>query len=279
VPDNLQRWRELERAKRYLFYSLLRFDVPLPTRTEDPEHGLMFEFMADNAALNGPKIMTGHANGVITLALNEADAGERENRRCMLGETYRTLLGHFRHEIGHYFWDVLVRDRDAIADFRHIFGDERADYAAALKAHYDKGASLAWQNDYVSAYAASHPWEDFAETWAHYLHIVDTLETAGVFGMRIRPETIDDPALKAKIDFDAYDVREIEPLMKAWHPLTIVVNCLNRSMGQPDLYPFVLSPRVIGKLAFVQGLIRPEAAGMSRPRSFFHAFGDSIVAH
>jgi hypothetical protein len=90
------------------------------------------------------------------------------------------LLGHFRHEVGHYFWDRLVAtDPHQLEEFRVLFGDDRQDYGEALKRHYDEGAPANWQDTYISMYATMHPWEDFAETWAHYLHIVDTLETAG----------------------------------------------------------------------------------------------------
>jgi hypothetical protein len=134
--------------------------------------------------------MTGHDNGVITIAVIEADDVERERRRVAMGEPYRTLLGHFRHEIGHYFWDRLVADRGLVDACRARFGNETADYGAALQKHYREGAPADWQSDYVSAYASSHPWGDFAETWAHYLHIVDTLEMAAAFGLHGRPKRL-----------------------------------------------------------------------------------------
>ena len=193
VPDlfverNLRRWRSLETAKRRLFYTLLKLDLPLVTRAEDPQ-GLAFDFLADPAenSPDTPSILTGHDNGLITINIAEADDAERERRRHSMGEPYRTLLGHLRHEIGHYYWNVLVRNDPSLERFRQIFGDERQDYGEALKVHYAKGPKDDWQEEFVSAYAASHPWEDFAETWAHYLHIVDTLETAGAFGMKVRP--------------------------------------------------------------------------------------------
>ena len=118
--------------------------------------------------------MTGHDNGLVTIALAEADDAYREQSRVAMHEPYRTLLGHFRHETGHYFWDRLVRDRGRLEACRAMFGDDRQDYGQALQAYYDNGAPADWQSRFVSMYATSHPWEDFAETWAHYLHIVDT---------------------------------------------------------------------------------------------------------
>ena len=183
-PENLERWRELEVAKHRLLYSLLRWRLPLRTRAEDPEHGLVFNFLADTP---NQKVMTGHENGVITIALAEADDIERERRRHAMGEPYRTLLGHFRHEVGHHYWDLLVRDGGSLPAFRKLFGDDRDDYQASLQRHYENGPPTDWQEQYVSAYASVHAWEDFAETWAHYLHIVDTLEMAGNFGITVRP--------------------------------------------------------------------------------------------
>jgi hypothetical protein len=160
VPDlsdetNLQKWQQIELAKHRLFYSLVRWKLPLQTRLEDPKHGLVFNFPSDPP--KGPKVMTGHENGVITIALTEAHDVERENRRVQMDEPYRTLLGHFRHEVGHHYWDLLVRDQNRFEDFRSLFGDETQDYEGALKRHYKTGAPSNWQENYVSAYATSHP--------------------------------------------------------------------------------------------------------------------------
>jgi hypothetical protein len=262
VPDlsserNLTRWRRLETAKRRLFYTLLKLGLPLSVRPEDPQ-GLAFDFLADpnEASSHGPSILTGHDNGLITINIAEADDAERERRRHSMGEPYRTLLGHFRHEIGHYFWNVLVRSDPSLEGFRAVFGDERQDYGQALQAHYASGPKEDWQDEYVSAYAGAHPWEDFAETWAHYLHIVDTLETASAFGMRVRPRVTRGSELAADVNFDPHQEADLNRLVTVWLPLTFAVNSLNRSMGQPDLYPFVLSPAVIGKLAFIHERIR-----------------------
>jgi hypothetical protein len=257
-PSHLARWRKLELAKHVLFYSLLRLRLPLEDRRERPETGLAFDFLADQVGHAGlvTKVMTGHDRGVITINVAEADDAERERIRGAMGEPYRTLLGHVRHEIGHYYWSRLVDEAGGHEAFRAVFGDERQDYSAALQAHYTNGAPAGWQDNFVSAYAAAHPWEDFAETWAHYFHIVDTLETARAFGMKVRPRVRTDVDLSAEVDFDPYRAAKMDDLLESWLPLTLAVNCLNRSMGQPDLYPFVLSPAIIGKLAFIHGLVR-----------------------
>jgi hypothetical protein len=258
VPDlsevsQLNAWRELEFGKHRLFYSLLRWHLPLKTRAEDPEHGLIFNFLADRQ--NAPKVMTGHENGVITIALTEADDLERERRRLQMGEPYRTILGHFRHEVGHHFWDVLVRDCGKLDACRAVFGDDSQDYEEALKAHYKNGAPADWQDHFVSAYATSHPWEDFAETWAHYLHIVDTLEMATEFGLDVKPKLDNIGGLSAHFDFDPYESETIDPVARAWLPFVFAINSVSRTMGTRDLYPFVLSPAVIHKLGFIHDLV------------------------
>jgi len=255
-PVNHLRWQKIEASKRRLVYSLINLNLPLPGAASGDVEPLVFNFLAspsDPAA--GPKVMTGHESGVITISLAEADDTVRETLRISMGESYRTLLGHFRHETGHYYWDKLVRDGGNLETCRAMFGDDRQDYDAALQRHYAEGVPSQWWDSFVSAYATTHPWEDFAETFAHYLHIVDTLETANAFGIRIKPKITDDTTLVAKVDFDAYRTQGIATLIDAWLPLTFAVNSINRSMGQPDLYPFVLSPAVVGKLGYIDDLV------------------------
>ena len=261
-PEHLLRWQRLETAKHRLIYGLLRLGLPLVSKWENPESGLAFDFLADDGAAfqETPQVLTGHARGLITINIAEADDTERERARKDMAEPYRTLLGHFRHEVGHYYWERLVRDGLWLESFRELFGDERRDYGACLEAHHAEGPPPGWQERFVSGYASAHPWEDFAETWAHYLHIVDTLETAAAFGLRIAPKAGRDPALAMALDFDPYRQNDFDALLEAWLPLTYAVNSLNHSMGQPDLYPFVLAPTVMGKLRFVHGLIRPSKA-------------------
>jgi hypothetical protein len=264
-PANLMPWHKIEVAKHRLIYSLLALGLPLANRIDAPDYGLTFDFPAEIPQHNR-SVITGHDNGVITVAVTEADDVERERRRSAMHEPYRTLLGHFRHEIGHYYWDRLIRDGGRLAAARDFFGDERIGYGAALQAYYASGAPANWQDNFISAYATAHPWEDFAETWAHYLHIVDTLEMAGAFGLHIHPRLDKAHEFETTIDFDPYLSSEIERLIEAWLPLTMALNSLNRGMGQPDLYPFVLSPPVIRKLGFIHGLIHAgrDAAGAHR---------------
>jgi hypothetical protein len=259
APDNLVAWRKIESAKHRLFYSLVRLRLPLATRAEDPLRGLVFDVLADPVDDRAPRVMTGHDNGLITLALTEADDAHREKSRVRLHEPYRTLLGHFRHESGHYYWDRLVGDGGRLDDFRALFGDEREDYDHALRRHHADGPAVDWQDSFVSAYASSHPWEDFAETWAHYLHIVDTLEIAGAFGMSTRPGLAGGDDLDSEVDFDPYRSIGVAQLVENWAPLAIALNSLNRAMGQRDFYPFVLSAPAIAKLGFVHALVRPAS--------------------
>jgi hypothetical protein len=208
--------------------------------------------------------MTGHANGVITVNTAEADDVERERRRQGLGEPYRTLVGHMRHESGHFYWDRLIRDRAAHDGFRALFGDERADYAAALQRHYEQGPPADWPTRCVSAYAAAHPWEDWAETWAHYLHMVDTLETGAENGLAIKPRRPDEPALPKISPAVASGGVAFDRLIDSWFPLTYVLNNLNRGLGLADAYPFVLSTPAIEKLRFVHDTI-VKASASSTP--------------
>jgi hypothetical protein len=262
IPDldsweNRSRWQSLEAAKHRLVYGLLRLGLPVVSKFDDPKAGLAFDFLANTEKMvrEQAQIVTGHAAGLITIDIAEADDAQRERNRQDMVEPYRTLLGHFRHEVGHYYWEHLVRTGPWITSFRDLFGDERQDYAASLNTHYTEGPPADWQQRYVSSYASAHPWEDFAETWAHYLHIVDTLETAEAFGLHVQPKGGCDPALAMEIDFDPYRQSDFDILVRTWLPLTYAVNSLNHSMGQPDLYPFVLAPTVMGKLRFVHGLI------------------------
>ncbi len=233
----------------------MRLKLPLQNRIDNPENGLAFDFLADSPDPTGPKVMTGHDNGLITIALVEADDAERERRRTQMNEPYRSLLGHFRHEVGHYFWDVLIRDGGRLEDCRAVFGDDSQDYDAALQTHYKNGPPADWQERYVSQYASTHPWEDWAETWAHYLHIIDTLEMARAFGIRVKPRLVRDETLTAEIDLDPYDTATMTEIIDAWLPLTFAMNSLNRAMGNADLYPFVLSPAVVTKLSFVHDVV------------------------
>lgn len=259
TPLHHARWQKIEVAKRRLIYTLMRLGLPMPLPGEGHAEPLVFDFLADDPGMV-QRVLTGHAGGVVTIALTEADDAAREQMRSEMGEAYRTLLGHFRHEIGHYYWDLLVGGSDRLMGFRALFGDESADYSLALQRHYAEGAPAGWEARHVSAYATMHPWEDWAETWSHYLHMVDTLETAAALGIRVDPGIDEEGELTTEVDFDPYRARRMGRLIHAWPPLTVALNTMNRSMGQPDLYPFALTEPVIAKLQFVHEVVRAGRA-------------------
>jgi hypothetical protein len=251
-PHNRQAWAEVESAKRRLLYTLRALRLPVVPKAEDATVGLSFRFMhgSDEAP-----VMTGHTDGLITLNAAEADAAYRENMREKLGEAYRTVLGHLRHEIGHYYWDRLVRDGGRAERFRALFGDEGEGYQAALERHYEQGPPANWESSHISAYATMHPWEDWAETWAHYLHMLDTLETAKSHGLAVRI-----PGEADRVSTDDLAFHDFEGLMAGWQAVTVALNSLSRSMGLKDVYPFVLSEPVREKLRFVHEVIQ-QCAG------------------
>ncbi|UDY23258.1 putative zinc-binding metallopeptidase [Nocardioides sp. Kera G14] len=234
---------QAEQAKRYLLVELDTLGFPIRSKVEDPEQGLCFDLLA-SANLDGAdsdeKVVIGHDNGVITIDLAESDPVYREKVRESLDEPYRTMLGHFRHEVGHYIeWQYVVGD--LIEQARELFGDERESYADAIERHYAEGAPAGWEASYLSTYATMHPFEDFAETFAHYLHISDTIESAGEYGLTaVAPVTA----------FSQF--RDV--VTGIWVPLSIALNVINRSMGKGDLYPFVIPPPVLDKLDFVAAL-------------------------
>jgi hypothetical protein len=254
--NNALYWRKIESSKRRLVSQLIGLGLPVRSKVDDdPEHGLMFDFL--RTPPGGPEVMTGHANGLITINVEEADDGRREQIRLAMHEPYRTTLGHFRHEVGHYYWDRLVWDTPWLERFREVFGDERASYADALKRNYTQGPPADWAESYISSYATMHPWEDWAETWAHYLHVVDSLTTALGFGLE--PDDMEGDivpfgpnALYAPEDPNA--TRFLE-LLNGWMEMTMVLNELARSMGEPDFYPFVMSRKAVAKLQFVQMVV------------------------
>ena len=257
IPPNRDLWALIEGAKRRLVYSLLRLRLPVANKQADPERGTAFRFMGDQTSADGKitKVLTGHDQGTITLNIAEADDSVRERMRHSMNEPYRTLLGHFRHEIGHYYWDRLVRDTKFLPAYRKLFGDESADYGEALKKYYETGAPANWQENYISAYATSHPWEDWAESWAHFLHIHDTLEVANDFGLVGKRILLNPQAKRSKKSWLASKQVDFQAVIGAWSKLAVALNAINRSMGLPDLYPFVLSPAVIAKLRFIYDVV------------------------
>lgn len=264
-PGNGELWRRVEAAKRRLVSHLLGLGLPVVPKADDPQRGLAFDLLHSQP---GQPVMTGHACGVITLNIEEADDAYRERARAQFGEPYRTLLGHLRHEVGHYYWDRLVAGTDWLGPCRALFGDDRQDYAAALKRHYEQGPMRGWQKRYISAYAAAHPWEDWAETWGHYLHLRDTLDTAGSFGLVPDAQWLEGhegherqgPNVSPFKPSDLWQADhptgpEFLALLHDWVAVTCVMNEMSRAMGQPDFYPFVLPAAAVAKLHFIHCLI------------------------
>lgn len=259
-PELQERWRTTEIAKHRLVYQLLRMKLPVYNKLNDETTGLVFDFKADESTNDNERVLTGHDNGVITLNIAEADDIEREMARKQMDEIYRTVLGHFRHEIGHYYWDRLIANTTHLQDFRGLFGDDTLDYSEALQKHYNEGAPANWNENYISAYATMHPWEDWAETWAHYMHIIDTLETAYSFGMSVHPLVADSRKLHTEIKKDPYSIEDFDTIIQTWLPLTFAMNSLNRSMGLKDIYPFVITQPVKEKMSFIHKVVRLNAA-------------------
>jgi hypothetical protein len=250
--DGLAGFAEAEAAKRRLLFELADMNLPIVGWKQAPG-GLAFDLLSSEQAA----VTTGHADGVITLDLDETDPAHRERMRVRLGEPYRTVLGHLRHEIGHYYQPILVPEgTSAQARCRELFGDEREDYQEAMNRYYAAGAPTDWEQTHVSAYATMHPWEDWAETFAHYLHVRDTLQTAAAYGVRIDGPSVDTadsaPLHSTPSDADS----DAHAMLQAWIPLTYALNAISRSMGALDLYPFILSPEIESKLEFIDALVR-----------------------
>ena len=251
-PDNAELWGRIELAKRRLVSALLTMGVPVASReTEDPERGMMFDFL--RSASKESRVMTGHNQGLITLNITEADPAKREYTRQALNEPYRTLVGHFRHEVGHYYWDRLVAGTPWEAPGREVFGDERQDYAKALETHYKNGARADWPQHFVSAYASVHPFELWAECWAHYMHMRDTVDTAISFGLTLDTRQLEFTPFTSEDLYapDDPDAAHFLAFVNHWTQLTTLLNGMSRAMAQGDFYPFVLAHKVVAKLHFI----------------------------
>lgn len=250
--DNVKKWQKLEIAKHGLVYSLIKLNLRVEGQQYGGDKGLSFDFLSAKGAPVGKKITTGYLKGLITINLDEADSVHREYIREKLAEPYRTLIGHFRHEIGHYYWEkIILSDYSQLNRFRQLFGNDMLDYGQALKSYYARKDAFVWRDQFISDYASAHPLEDWAETWAHYLHLMDTLETAYFFGLSLQPKMVKGESMSMNAYFDPYSERNFETIINAWLPMTYAVNSINRSMGLPDLYPFVLSNTIMNKLKFI----------------------------
>jgi hypothetical protein len=253
APERLERWARLEQAKRRLLFTLLAMGLPVVSKSQVQSEGLAFAFLEDqrsNPGVMEQHVLTGHWQGLITVNLAEADHVEREKMRQGLGESYRTLLGHLRHESGHYFFEQRVVRQGVLAEFRELFGDERQDYDSALASYYAQPMPPPKRPEMISAYAQAHPLEDWAECWAHYLHMMDTLETASDYGL---------------VPGGVIDLRrqpDIEWCLWQWSRVSVAMNALNRSMGLEDAYPFVHSDLTLRKLRYVHQRIYPSSTPM-----------------
>lgn len=272
-PGNWERWSKIELAKRRSLYSLLALGLSISAQPEERRPALQFQFL--DHIPGQPPVVTGHASGCVTFDIAEADDAEREQRRVKLHEPYRTLVGHFRHELGHYFWDRWIDGTRQITPFRNLFGDESAPYAESLDTYYRLGPKANWSSSMVTAYASAHPWEDWAETWAHYLHIADSLEVAKDFGISLRPRIQGLQSMDAKEIPSVHEACGFKQLLEQWIPLAVALNSIHRSVGQAETYPFVLPAPVFRKLEFIHSLVREHSrfnppqnlpAGSSRPQ-------------
>lgn len=261
IPDlrwgrNKHLWGRMEMAKRRLIYSMASLGITLPSKSEDMKAGLAFDIVS---TVSNPTVTTGHLNGVITVNLEEADDTYRQINRQQLGENSRTLLGHFRHESAHYLWQHFLSelnwDDPLRLAFRERFGNEWLDYSTALNLHYQHGAPVGWEQNFISAYAASHPWEDWAETWAHYLQIVDGLETCESLGIQVQHLALplimlpgSAGTLPAMVASSPLDDGEFLAWLQRWMCVSTVLNEISNSLGEQELYPFIISVPVAQKL-------------------------------
>jgi hypothetical protein len=270
IKEHIPLWKKMETAKRRALYTLKALPVPLRNIKQDPENGLSFDFttdrdVKDHFASKLPDhetIFTGHDCGHITINLAEADDVARSHTKFAMGERYRTLLGHFRHELGHYYFDQLISNSpQKHALCKQYFGDDELDYQEALKRHYEQGAPENWRDTFISSYATMHPYEDWAETWAHYMHIIDTLETAQNYSItgstaHVNEETEEMDELRLPQDAYYFSAQtSITEILDTWIDFSVILNSLNRSMGLADAYPFVLTQAVRTKLAFIHHAI------------------------
>ncbi|HEX8911914.1 MAG TPA: putative zinc-binding metallopeptidase [Humisphaera sp.] len=246
VAGNQAKWARLEAAKRRTLYDFDDLAIPYGTADDGVDPPLQFDFKADTIKADskyrdigeGEQVFTGHDNGLITINVREADPVAREKARVEFKEAHRTLIGHFRHELGHYVWDVAIKGKRE-DECKALFGDHTADYGEAMKAYYANGPKPGWQSQYVSGYATMHPWEDWAETFANYLDMMATLDSAEA-GRAMQP----------------LDKRKFDDLASTYVRLGLTLNELTRGIGLVDFLPEVIAEPVRKKMAFVHGLTR-----------------------
>lgn len=246
IENAIPNWAQTEAAKRWVLDNLGRWQW---FRPEDPGTRPVFHMLADNVT---PAPM-GHVEGVVTISVTEADEVVRTTRREQLNEPYRTMIGHMRHEIAHMLWWRLSLRDDFLDAFRTMFGDEREDYGEALTRHYQNGPPSDWEQRFLSTYASAHPHEDWAETTAHLLHLTDLADSFVAAGLS--SQDLPSPGWKPYTETDS------EQLIHVAATVAVGINHVNRSMGLPDLYPFMLAGATHRKLAFVHDWLRRGAQG------------------
>lgn len=277
VVEHIPLWIKMETAKRRAIYTLKALSLPLLNTNQNPESGLSFDFTTDrdvtdhfvSTLKNYEAVFTGHDSGHITINLAEANEVARSQTKLAMGERYRTLLGHFRHELGHYYFGKLILgfpEKHALC--KQYFGDDELDYQEALDIHYKNGSPENWSENFISEYATMHPYEDWAETWAHYMHIMDTLETAKHFNITGSTsenlddtEKVEDLNLPQGASFFSAQT-SISGILDTWIDFAVILNSLNRSMGLNDAYPFVLTDSVRTKLSFIHHAIHDRLERM-----------------
>lgn len=252
----LERLADASPSMRRLLVQLAELGLPVEPHYER-EGGLAFDLLSSHSGQG--RVTIGHANGVVTIDLVETLDDYREALRIRLGEPYRTMLGHFRHEVGHYYQWILVEQSDWIHECRTLFGDERASYSDALDRHYREGAPAGWEASYISEYATMHPWEDFAETFAHYLHITDALTTAAAGALVLQASRLDGLVGSDIAPRPTYQESSADEMLAHWHWLSLLLNRLNHAVGKGDLYPFTLTAPVRTKLDFVHRVVTDVA--------------------
>lgn len=249
VEGNREKWQRIEVAKRRLLYTLDTLNIPYGSSKEGFEVPLSFDFKGDSSKKSflwfnmskHEQVFTGHADGKVTINIREADDIEREKARISFGEAHRTVIGHFRHEMGHYFWDLLVKGK-CEQEYVAIFADHKnPDYSTALEHYYEHGPKAGWQSHYISAYATMHSWEDFAESFAAYLDMVSVVDTA----------------------FHAFSLNSLNPITasfkdiaKEYAQLGLFMNEMNRAVGLIDLVPEVHTQAILRKIEFIHDLLR-----------------------
>lgn len=238
-PINSLRWKIMEQAKRRLVFGLLSIGLPLEVPLQGKTQPPRFDFLEDkrsNPKVKEEFVTTGHERGVITINLLEADEIQRTWERERGGERYRTVLGHMRHEMGHFYFEYLTQDKHS---FFSLFGDPNIPYDEAMETYYEQGPLAGWENSFISAYASAHPLEDWAECFAHYLHMMDVLETATQFNI-ISHDT--------NINIDGH--------IEKWDKVSVIINEVNRSLGLNDAYPFVIHKPVANKIRYIHSSIQ-----------------------